>query len=42
MIEAKIIYKLLDDFEAKNKITDIILLGKNGGIRRIAIGEEDE
>ena len=42
MIEAKIIYKLLDEFEAKHKITDIILLGKDGSIRRVAIGEEDD
>lgn len=42
MMEEKIIYKILDDFEAKNKITEIILLGQNGGIRRISIGEEKD
>lgn len=42
MIESKIIYKLLDDFEAKHKITEIILLGEKGGIRRIQLGEEYE
>jgi hypothetical protein len=41
VIGEKIIYGILDDFEAKNKITEIILLGKNGGIRRISIGEEE-
>lgn len=41
MIEEKIIYKILDEFEAKHKITDIILLGKDGSIRRITIGDED-
>jgi hypothetical protein len=42
MIEEKVIYKILDEFEAKHKITEIILLGKDGGIRRINIGEEDD
>lgn len=42
MIEAKIIYKILDDFEAKHKITEIILLGTKGSIRRISIGEEED
>lgn len=40
MIEAKVIYKILNEFEEKNMITEIIILGKSGGIRRIQIEDE--
>jgi hypothetical protein len=42
VIEEKIIYQLIDEFEAKHKLTDIILLGTDGTISRIVIGDEYE
>jgi hypothetical protein len=31
--------KILDDFEKKDQLTDIILLGKNGNIQRIQLSK---
>jgi TnpA family transposase len=42
MIEAKVICKLLNDFEEKNTITEIIILGKNGGISRIQLSDDEK
>lgn len=37
MIDKKEIYRIIDEFEAKHIVTDIILLGKDEKVRRIII-----
>ena len=39
MIDKIKFYETLDEFEAKHIITNIILLGKDGAVRRVIVGE---
>jgi hypothetical protein len=33
---------MINEFDDEHRITDIILLGKDGAVRRISMGEVDE